>query len=262
MNEKLSVLIENVIIVTFLIMSIATFTISIKNLGIVLGILLSIVICGLLLFAIAAISSMFTPNLFPYCEGKKESLQNKDCEKGDVICSIQKKTKEAILQYLKCRDTQYLENNLQISQISSGKEYKEFCEQRDAIKKSNDEKSANEKKLKYVIKNLFVSIPEKEIWFKIRLFDQEFGISKQLVDTKKFDEHGNKVCIPRRNYTQIMAIYIKPWSDSLSYDRDNDSYAFCESYYLHTNAFHIANKERIDIFVMEHMRKELDDVAQ
>lgn len=259
MNERLSKIAENVIVVMYIFMAFLTFIISIKSLGMILGILVTIVVCIILLLMVAVISILFNPELFSDKRRKKESKSNKECEEGTVICSIQKKTKEAILQYLKCRDSRYLEDDVTINQVSSGKEYEKYCEKRDAIGKSKNEKCNNENKLKDMIKYLFGTIPESKLWFKIRLFDKEFGISKQTVETKKFSKYGNKLSESaqdsRKDSTSITAIYIKPWNDSLSYNKYNDSYIFCNGHCSHRDDFHIANNEQIDMFVTEHWRK-------
>ena len=259
MNERLSKIAENVIVITYVFMAALTFIISIKSLGIILGTLVTIVICIILLFSVIIISFLFTPELFPDKRHEKESQPKKECEEGTIICSIQKKTKEAILQYLKHRDAKYLEDGLTVNQISSGKEYEKLCEQRNTIEKSKKEKSDNENKLKYMIRDLFRSIPEKELWFKINLLDKEFGISKQGVETKKFDKYGSKlsegVQDSRKDSTKITAIYIKPWGDNLSYNKNNDSYIFCEGYSSRDDRFHIANNDQIDMFTTEHWKK-------
>jgi hypothetical protein len=253
MNEKLSKIVKFVIVIIFAVVAILSFIISVQNVGLAFGIILTMVVCAILLLLIALFSSMFTPTLFSDSGSKKGGQSKKGCEEGNIICLIQNKTKEAILQYLKCRDIKLAEDKLTISQVSSNEEYKKLCEQRETIRKNKIEKQANENKLEDIIRRLFVSIPEKEIWFKIRLIDQEFGICKQIVETKKFNEHGIVQDLCR--YQKIYAIYIKPWNDSLSYDVYNDSYIFCEGYSCCNDNFHIANKERIDMFITEHWRK-------
>jgi flagellar basal body-associated protein FliL len=258
MNERLSRIMECIIVIIYVSMSALTFVISASSLGIILGAIVTIIVCIILLLMVAIISLMFTPTLFPNkCE--KENQSNKECEEGTVICSMQNKTKGTILQYLKHRDTKYLDDNLTISQISSGKEYEKFCEQRYAISKSNQEKCDNQNKLKDMIRDLLRSIPEAKLWFKIRLFDKEFGISKQAVETKKFNKYGNKLSEgaqdSRKDSTSITAIYIKPWNEHLSYNKNNDSYMFCEGYCSHSDKFHIVNNEQIDMFVTEHWKK-------
>lgn len=259
MNERLSRIMEIVIVIIYVSMAALTFIISASSIGIILGALVTIVVCIILLLMVAVISVLFKPELFPDVRREKDGKLNKECEEGTIICSMQNKTKGTILQYLKHRDIKYLDDNLTISQISSGKEYEKFCEQRDAISKSNQEKCDNENKLKDMITNLFRSIPESKLWFKIRLFDKEFGISKQAVETKKFNKYGSKLSEgaqdSRKDSTSITAIYIKPWNENLSYNKNNDSYMFCEGYCSHSDKFHIANNEQIDMFITEHLKK-------
>lgn len=182
-----------------------------------------------------------------------DNKKTEEKHKHEVIKPIQKITIEIIDQYIKCKKYKTIENIKTINQFSSDEEYINYKQKIDTIKKSHDEIYNIQRSIFHKIIELFGTIPEHEIWFRIELFDKEFGISKQITKTKKIDKYGRNIAtFDHAQSTDVDAIYIKPWDEDLNYDND-DSYLFYKNYYL--NEFCRINKAKLDEFIIEHFKE-------